>query len=292
MSFSLKSLAAAALLGASVLASAAPLSSIAGSKNWKLQGVTTEYQDASWNYGDETTWGIGEVTQINETNGDAAWTRGEGGTYLYYMLYGIADLQVTDTGNGFEIFNTGCTGLGSPCDGKIHLDIYAHTSALSGILARAPADRTGFGSFAGVTDAVGSSLYLSLELDIGKVAVDDVGTLVDETLATLFQEVNGDILPTSGTGTFYASVVGGSAMDKWDSNGFNGGNSDFDANYTLKPNFTNTGGVCSPSASADECFFGLVNDPIQSIAIPEPTSLALVGLALVGVGALSRRRQG
>lgn len=294
MNFSIKSLAAAAavcLLGTA--AQAASLDSLQGPHNWKLQGTTSEYSPAGVARGNETTWGIGQITQINDNNGDAAWIAGASdGSYLYYVLYGIADLQITATPGGFEIYNVGCTG--GPCDGKIHLDIYRMNAPIAGILKQDPDSRTGFGTFNGLSNAPGASLYLALELAQGKVIADDPGTAADETTATLKQTTDATTLPTSGTGTFYANAVGGTGKAQWDSNGFplaGGLFADFDANFTLKPNNTANGGPCTNAQiAANDCFAGLVNDPVQSNAIPEPGTIAMAGLALAGLG-LSRRRR-
>lgn len=284
----LKTLAIAALgalTSTSVLA--APLSSLAGSYNWKLQGVTSEYSPAAVARGNESTFGIGEITDIRTTSGNIAWQAGNSGEYLYYMIYGIADLGISLP----SLYNVGC--IGGPCDGKIHIDIYQTSAPIANILLQDPDNRTGFSTFAGVTNFPGASLYLALTLETGKVLFDNPGTTADDTQATLFQTVFAETLPTNGFGAFYADAVGGSAMAKWDTNGFpvaGGLFRDFDGNFTLKPNYQAFGGACPNNAAANDCMLGLINDPIQSNAIPEPGTLALGGLALLAIGAARRRR--
>lgn len=285
-----KSIIAAGLLGlASLTAQAVPLEALSGSFNWKLQGTTTEFTSG---FGDETTWGIGEITSIKTSSGDDAWVGGvSDGTRLYYMLYGIADLSIVPNATQLDLYNIGCTG--GACDGQIHIDIYRTPGVIPGILNQNPNDRCGFDCFTGLTNMAGGVSFLDLILDPGKVSVDVPSTPQDETTATLKQKVDGAVLPTSGDGTFFASVVGGSAAANWDTNGFNLGNSDFDGNFTLKPNLISTGGSCSPAqVAANTCFLGLINDPVQSIAqaVPEPGTMALFGFALLGLGSLRRRR--
>lgn len=265
-----KSLLAAAALGlAATAASATTLNNVSGAIDWKVSGYSTE--DANAFGSNESTFVIGAVNTL-KSGVNNVWSQGEGGEYLYFIMYGIADLSSSSGGPfGTNIFGTGATG--GDADGKIHIDIYKHTGL--GLSTFNLGDRTAFDQFTGITDV--GTLFLSLELVAGGIQ-DDPSTPEDEAAdATLFQNATGLTLPALGQGFFYAAATGGTNQYQWDTNGFLTGGADMLGAFTLTP-------------SGIEEFPGEINDPIKSTAIPEPGSLALLGLGLAGLGALRRRK--
>lgn len=288
----IKKIVAALSLGlASVAASATPIAEVTGDVIIKLGGLTTETRTQSGT--NETTWGVGFLETVTSFDNTSKWTAGVDG-YLYYMIYGIADLSVIAGGGlGFDIYNVGATnnvnGVG-PADGKIHLDIYYSPTkilAIDQFKNANPNGRTGYDSysaFAGLGPA-----YLQLTFGQGIQLIDRIETPEDETTATLVQNASGATLPASGDGKFFLDVVGGTGASQWNTNGQFG--HDMSGNFTLRPNTKNFGGGCTTAQVTNgTCFAGLINDPILTTKVPEPASLALFGLGLAGLAGLRRRR--
>lgn len=260
--------AAAATMSA---ASAVPLSSVAGSVEWKMLGYTTEKNTLAGS--NETTWGIGRVTSMDNA-GDSIWQQGENKEYLYYVIYGIADASVEPGGSfGYLIKNVGATGGGA--DGKIHIDIYKSSVNLTGFGSSNVDGRTGFGTYSAFA---GMELYLSTVLVPGVVDGDS------DTV--LLQDANSASTPATGKGSFYAEVTGGSAAGQWNTNGLLNG-SDFFGKFSGKPSTDCSGAT----AAAGKCFEQRIDDPITAGSVPEPTTISLLGMAMAGMGLALRRRK-
>lgn len=287
----LKKIAVAIAFGlASLSATASDLAEVTGNVEIKLGGLTTETQLTAGT--NESTWGVGYLESIRSFDNLSKWTTGTTDGYLYYMIYGIADLSVIPRagGSGFDIYNIGATGVGA--DGLIHLDIYYSATQIASIdqfKNANPANRTGFDSYSAFA-ALGDP-YLKLVFAEDIQQVDRAETPgIDERISTLVQEVNDQTLPTSGKGSYFLDVVGGTAAGQWDTDSQDFGH-DWSGNFTLRPNFGNGQPNCTEAqARSGICFAGLINDPILASKVPEPGSLALLGLGLVGLAALRRRR--
>lgn len=283
---------------ASMSASAVTLNGLSGAKTWHLSGLTAENTftqeqiDDGAGFGSsngwETTWAVGTIDQIFKTpiNGSNTWNAGEGGDYLNYMIYGIADGGFIATGTGFDLFNTGATkDTGS--DGKIHIDIYRSSASID-LNNVQTTSRCGFDCFTGLTDT--GTLYLGLTMEAEYFSGD--------TVTTLFQAVSALQLPTTGSGFFFANAQTGSALAKWDSNSVDNVKTayfdgfDFGGAYDLRTivDAQGRGLLNSGNDYQSTGFAGYISDPISSRALPEPGSMALVGLGLLGFAGLRRRK--
>lgn len=249
----------------------------------KIQGVTTEANTHPGS--DETTWGWGYVTSIeNTTTFGTVWQAGSplfGSATLAFMIYGIADLSIVPGGNGVQIYNVGCTGGGTSCDGKIHVDFYlddfvAGTNPGPGTLTIA--DRTGFSSLNQIT--TDGTLFMRWEFTPGGI-LDNGSTPIDESIATLFQDVTAATLPASGLGFFDADCVAGPGCNIF-------GNAlltnELQGDFTLS-------GIDSPTDPRRvNGWAGVINDPVTGfIAAPVPATAIVFGTSLLGLIALRRR---
>jgi len=281
---------------------ALPLDQITGPVEFKFFAGSTSQNTVGGpcaiGAGCENTWLGSTLTQIVDSNTLLpVFNQGENGQYLAAMLYGVSDISITGSAPNFNIYSAGATaaGTGGIGNGRIYIDVYLRNAPPD--LSGGAADRTGYNTYTGISD--GASLWLRVELTEG-IALDDPSTIgVDESLATLFQTATSATNPASGEGTFYGNVVGGSAQAQFDGNGFlipnTGAFADMFGIFDFRENNT-TGGIpgCTAgggTAAPPNCWENFVSDPIRALAVPEPTTIGLTGMALLLMAAAHRRRR-
>ena len=217
----------------------------------------------------EDTWGVMRITTI--TVGTNTWNAGDGGQYLTGMFYNGFDQQVSyDAGTG--VFTA--TGLAN----SLKLDLYVWNTDINlNAYTSFSGDRTGVSSYSSVAGAFTgnpANLWLSL--------VFDDFTSEFKCLTAACTSVAAD---TQG----HMSVTGGSSAINYDTNqviNSGGGISDFF--LTGSP-----GCVTHPVSGVTSCgtWTSTGNLAAYGSRIPEPGSMALAGLGLIGLAALRRRKQ-
>jgi hypothetical protein len=233
-------------------------------------------------------FGILKITSIIDPgSGNTLWADGQGGGEITGVFSGISVKTVSPGGPlGFTVDSTG---------GTMNLWINP-TGSLSG----AGGFSQGLGGYAAAGGGCAATGLMNCYNGISNVGTGGafmdlawaaVGLVADASI-TVHGDFTALTTPNSGHASGYLNVTGGPYAAKFDSNGQLGGSDLFSQNDFCTPgqigcvNLAAAGGTPASGGWALRS-----NDPVRGAYVPEPGSLGLVGLALLGIGVVAGRRR-
>ena len=172
----------------------------------------------------------------------------------------------------------------NPAVGSGPANVATDSPGVPNIGPQAPANQAPIlgGAGNGVTDG---ALWAHIVFDPGLNLANPTATLSGSIRATLPADDGFGSPAFQGDGQSYLSIDGGEVFGIYDTNGFNGGLSDFRLDNTFfitnngTPAFDNTTNGWDTHS----------DDPVRGI-IPEPMTIGIIGMSLLGLGIARRRK--